>query len=75
LRVITPDASTTRDAEATRGPDWRSRARTMVRVFLIVLAAGLIALAAGVVYLGAFPPVPHVQTVDKVVPNDTFKSQ
>ena len=46
----------------------------MLRVFLIVLAAGLIALAAGVAYLGAFPPAPHEQTVDKVLPNDTFQS-
>jgi len=46
----------------------------MLRVFLIVLAAGLIALAIGVAYLGAFPPAPHEQTIEKVLPNDTFQS-
>ena len=46
----------------------------MFRVFLIVLAAGLVIVLGGLVYLGAFPPTPHVQAVEKVVPNDTFKS-
>ncbi len=47
----------------------------MARVFLIVLVAGLLILAGAVVYLGAFPPSPHVQTVDKVLSNGTFKAQ
>lgn len=47
----------------------------MARVFLFVLVAGLVAVAAGIVYLGEFPPSPHVQTVEKVLPNDSFKSQ
>jgi hypothetical protein len=68
-------ASTPRAAEATRGPDRRSRAHIMARVFLIVLVAGLLILAGAVVYLGAFPPSPHVQTVDKVLSNGTFKAQ
>ena len=46
----------------------------MVRTFLIILAAGLVALAVGVAYLGEFPPSPHVQTVEKVLPNDRFQS-
>ncbi len=46
----------------------------MLRAFLMILAAGLIALAAGLAYLGAFPPAPHVQTVEKVLPNDKFQS-
>jgi hypothetical protein len=33
----------------------------------------LIALAAGFAYLGEFPPSPHVQTVEKVLPNDRFQ--
>jgi hypothetical protein len=69
------EASTTRDAEATRGLVQRSRTLIMARVFLIVLAAGLIIVAASVAYLGAFPPSAHVQTVEKVLPNDGFKSQ
>jgi hypothetical protein len=46
----------------------------MVRAFLIVMAVGLIALAAGFAYLGAFPPAAHVQTIDKVLPNDRFQA-
>ena len=46
----------------------------MVRVFLIILAAGLIATIAGLAYLGEFPPAPHVQTIEKVLPNDKFQS-
>jgi hypothetical protein len=45
----------------------------MLRAFLMILAAGLIALAVGIVYLGAFPPGPHVQTIEKVLPNDKFQ--
>lgn len=47
----------------------------MARVFLIVLFAGLVALAGGIVYLGEFPRAPHVQTIERVLPNDTFKSR
>jgi hypothetical protein len=46
----------------------------MLRAFLMILAAGLIALMAGIVFLGAFPPTPHVQTIEKVLPNDKFQS-
>ncbi len=46
----------------------------MLRAFLMILAAGLIALAAGIAYLGTFPPSPHVQTIEKVLPNDKFQS-
>jgi hypothetical protein len=46
----------------------------MVRAFLIILAAGLIVLAAGFLFLGAFPPGAHVQTIEKVLPNDKFQS-
>ena len=46
----------------------------MIRIFLIVLAAGIAALAAGFVYLGAAPPKPQVQEVHVVLPNDRFGS-
>ena len=46
----------------------------MVRAFLIIFAAGLIVLAVVFAYLGAFPPSPHVQTIDRVLPNDRFQS-
>jgi hypothetical protein len=46
----------------------------MARVFLIVFAACLLVLAVALTYLGAFPPSPHVQTVEKVLPNDHFQT-
>jgi len=44
----------------------------MVRLFLVVLAAGIAALLAGFIYLGAAPPKPHVQEMHVVLPNDRF---
>jgi hypothetical protein len=44
----------------------------MIRIFLFVVLAGLVALAGGVLVLGIFPPSPHPQAVEKVVPNDRF---
>jgi hypothetical protein len=44
----------------------------MIRIFFFVVLAGLVALAGGVLMLGEFPPAPHPQTVEKVVPNDKF---
>jgi hypothetical protein len=44
----------------------------MVRIFLAVVAAGLIILAGGVLMLGAFPPAPQPHPVEKIVPNDKF---
>ncbi len=44
----------------------------MIRIFLAVVAAGLIILIGGVLMLGAFPPTPQPHAVEKVVPNDKF---
>jgi hypothetical protein len=44
----------------------------MIRIFFFVVLAGLVAIAGGVLMLGAFPPTPHQQPVEKVVPNDKF---
>jgi len=44
----------------------------MIRIFFFVVLAGLVALAGGLLMLGLFPPTPHPQTVEKVVPNDKF---
>ena len=44
----------------------------MIRIFFFVVLAGLVALAGGVLMLGVFPPTPHPQQVEKVVPNDKF---
>lgn len=44
----------------------------MIRVFLIVLGAGLVVLAGAVLFVGAFPPKPHVHTVQHAVPTSTL---
>ena len=46
----------------------------MARAILIVVVVGAIVLAAGVFVLGAFPPKPHVQQIEKVLPNGQFKT-
>ena len=45
----------------------------MGRLFLVVVLLGLVIGAVGLVGLGAFPPEPHVQQVQKVLPNDRFQ--
>jgi hypothetical protein len=47
----------------------------MTRIFLIVVAVGLLILAVGVVVLGAFPPNPQPKAVEKVLPNDRFQGR
>ena len=44
----------------------------MIRVFLIVLGAGLVVLLGAVLFVGAFPPKPHVHTVQHAVPTSTL---
>jgi hypothetical protein len=44
----------------------------MRRLFFFVLLLGLVIVAAGIVVLGAFPPAPHIQPVQKILPNDRF---
>ncbi|HEY0182217.1 MAG TPA: hypothetical protein VGC09_05360 [Rhodopila sp.] len=46
----------------------------MIRIFFFVVLAGLVAIAGGVLMLGMFPPTPHQQAVEKVVPNDKFST-
>ncbi len=45
----------------------------MIRIFLIVVAAGIVAVGIAVLYLGAFPPNPAAHHVERTVPNDQFK--
>ncbi len=47
---------------------------TMIRIFFIVVAAGLVVLGVAVVMLGAYPPNPTPHSVEKVLPNDKFQS-
>jgi hypothetical protein len=44
----------------------------MRSVFLLVVLIGGLALAAGFLALGAFPPAPHPAQIQKVLPNDRF---
>jgi hypothetical protein len=44
----------------------------MLRIFFFIVLAGLVAIAGGVLMLGMFPPSPHPEAVEKVVPNDKF---
>ena len=48
---------------------------TMIRIFLIVVAAGLVLLGIAVVFLGAFPPNPAPHPVEKVLPNEKFPTR
>ena len=52
----------------------RSVAEPMIRVFLFVLALGVVLAAGGVVYLGLFPPNPPPHAVEKTLPNDKFQT-
>ncbi|HUB43778.1 MAG TPA: hypothetical protein VMB73_02225 [Acetobacteraceae bacterium] len=47
----------------------------MIRVFLIVVALGVLVLAGGVVYLGMFPPTPQQHAVEKTLPIDKVQPQ
>ena len=42
----------------------------MLRIFLFVIALGVLLGIGAVIYLGAFPPNPHPHTVEKTLPND-----
>ena len=48
--------------------------QAMIRIFLIVVAAGLIIIAATMFFLGSYPPNPAPHPVEKVLPNEKFQS-
>lgn len=45
----------------------------MVRIFLVVVAAGLVIIGAIVVYVALNPPNPPSHTVEKSLPLDKFQ--
>jgi hypothetical protein len=45
----------------------------MRRLFLVVVLVGLALLAVLMLVLGAFPPEPHQQEIQRVLPNDRFE--
>ncbi len=49
--------------------------QAMIRIFLVVVAAGLVIIAATMVFLGSYPPSPTSHPVEKVLPNDKFQSR
>lgn len=82
LRVMVAKASTRDRGQAMRSGRGESTPKTrtdgthpMTRIFLIVVAAGLLILAVGAGFLGAFPPNPQVKVVEKVLPNDRFQGR
>ena len=68
LRVMTAEFSTCLPHTATHashGPD-------MTRLLLLVLAVLIVIGIASTLILGAFPPTPQAQQVQRVLPNDRF---
>ncbi len=47
----------------------------MSRFTFYVLCLVAIVIVGGVVMLGAFPPHPHTEQVERVLPNDRFAPQ
>ncbi len=45
----------------------------MARIFLIVVVLGALILGGVVLVLGAFPPEPKLQQIQKVLPNERFQ--
>ena len=45
----------------------------MARIFLVIVLLGLVAMGVGVLALGAFPPEPRTQQIQKTLPNDRFQ--
>ena len=45
----------------------------MTRIFLIVVVLGAVILGGAVLMLGAFPPEPKLQQVQKLLPNERFQ--
>jgi hypothetical protein len=60
------------ESHRTGRPRRLSPGALMIRIFLFVVAAGLVLMTIGVVMLGTFPPTPQPHQVEKIVPNDKF---
>jgi hypothetical protein len=60
--------------DAAIGWIWIQAGALMVRIFLAVVAAGLLILIGGALMLGAYPPTPQPHPVEKVLPNDKFST-
>lgn len=58
---------------AKRGAPFQLSKARMARIFIVVVVLGLLAMGVGIIALGAFPPDPHPQQIQKTLPNDRFK--
>jgi hypothetical protein len=68
------DGSTGAEVQAKAHRAGASAVRSaMHRMFLLVVLLGLVVLGVGFLVLGAFPPEPHPQQIQKVLPNDRFQ--
>ncbi len=47
----------------------------MARFLLLALGVILLIVVGVAVYLGTFPPAPHTEQVQRVLPNDKFAPQ
>jgi hypothetical protein len=45
----------------------------MPRIFLFVVLFGMVLLGVGFLALGAFPPEPRTQSIQKTLPNERFQ--
>ncbi len=71
---MTLEASTAGHAQAKLARRHGVVFAPMSRILLVIVLVVLVLCGAGALFLGAFPPTPHVQPVEKVLPNDQFKS-
>ena len=46
----------------------------MRRVFLLVVAAGLVLIVIVALVMGLFPPGPRTEQIQRVLPNDRFQT-
>jgi hypothetical protein len=74
LRDMAVEASTAGQQQAKLAWPFGVVDRPMNRIFLVVVVAVAVLLGAGALLLGAFPPNPHEQPIEKTLPNDQFKS-
>ena len=50
----------------------QSQVASMIRIVLVLFILLLLITAVGVVVLGAFPPAPKLEQIQRVLPNDKF---
>ena len=46
-----------------------------MRLLLAIVALVLVLALAGLVFIGAFPPQPRTEQIQRVIPNDKFQTK